>query len=256
MHSFYLAPEEWGELGKRPEQPGQSLLLQGGEFTHLAKVLRMRPGDELELLDGCGRSGRFCLRALQKKAAELEALEITLHPRPGGHTLAMGYNKGLRRSWLLEKAVELEAGGLWFWQAERSQGKMPNAQTDPEAVEGWKGQLIAGAKQCKNPWLPELRTLPGGAAELAATRQNFNTAYVLWEEAEHSQMLSPEMLRQENCLFVLGPEGGISQAEMKIFTEAGFQPLSLGERILRWETAALLCLGLAWWGKELARFKP
>jgi 16S rRNA U1498 N3-methylase RsmE len=51
--------------------------------------------------------------------------------------------------------VELEADGLWFWQAERSQFPVPS-----DAKDTWHASLVAGAKQCRNPWLPELRTLP------------------------------------------------------------------------------------------------
>ncbi len=217
----------------------------------MSRVLRFRPGDELELLDGQGRKGRFSVRAVNKRNAELVPLEIAMFERPPGNTIALGYNKGLRRSWLLEKAVELEAGAVWFWQAERSQGKMSQAGKDDEAARSWQAQLIAGAKQCSNPWLPELRTLPRGAEELAELAEGFNRAYVLWEEADPRAMLTQDMLEKENSLYVLGPEGGISPAEIEIMEKAGFSVLSLGARILRWETAALLCMGLAWWGNNL-----
>ena len=235
--AFYLAPALWRE----------SFHLTGPEHTHLAKVLRARPGDALRLLDGQGREGIFTVSQINKQHTLLHPQEMITHPRPkGGAVLALGWTKALRRSWLLEKAVELEAGALWFWQAKRSQTPVPE-----ESKETWQAQLIAGAKQCLNPWLPEIKTLPGGAAELIAASQNFKHRFILHEDPNHGRSLTlSDLPRQDSPLFILGPEGGFAPEETTAFLDAGLTPITLGRRILRWETAALLCLGLAWWGRE------
>lgn len=237
MRTFFLPASGWHE----PYQ------VTGQEARHLVTVLRIRPGDTVRLLDGEGREGIFTVGDASKNCVTLHPEKITLHERPDSRvTLAVGYGRGIRRGWLLEKAVELEAGGIWFWQADRSQGKVPE-----ENKESWFAQMTAGAKQSNNPWLPELRTQPGGIGDLVAARRAFSRAYVLWEGDTADRVLALEDIAPAgDTLFVLGPEGGFSEREITALTAASFTPVSLGNRVLRWETAALLCLGLTWWARQ------
>lgn len=240
MRAFFLHPESW----KAP------FILHGQEARHIARTLRLRPGEHILLLDGQGRYGEFSLLSVKAEAVKLEPLNLRQAPAPNGRAfLAAAYTKAARRSFLLEKAVELNAGGLWFWQAEHSQTALPDLPR-----EHWQAQLIAGAKQSLNPWLPELRMLPGGAGEVAARGKSFARRFLLWEEALHQDMLNFAQLapgpENENTLFVMGPEGGLSRTEADLFLAQGFTPVSLGRRVLRWETAAVLCLGLCWWAGE------
>ncbi|MCC8194911.1 MAG: 16S rRNA (uracil(1498)-N(3))-methyltransferase [Deltaproteobacteria bacterium] len=236
MHTFFLPAEAWHE----PYQ------VTGTEARHLVSVLRIKRGDTVRLIDGLGREGIFTVCETGKRHASLTPETIVIHKRPPGITLAIGYGRGLRRGWLLEKAVELEAAGVWFWQADRSQGNVPE-----ESKETWLSQMLAGAKQTGNPWLPGLATLPGGVDELIMKRDGFDKRFVLWEGAAQGAILSLEDLTPAaNVLFALGPEGGFSEREITRLTQADFTPVSLGNRILRWETAAMLCLGLAWWARQ------
>lgn len=215
----------------------------------MAAVLRIQPGQRVRLLDGIGREGVFIVTGVAKHTVALTPERIFMHERPESTvTLAVGYGRGIRRGWLLEKAVELEAGGVWFWQAERSQGKVPAI-----GKETWFAQMAAGAKQSNNPYLPELRTVTGGVTELVAAREGFDKTYVLWEGDTNGAVLSfSEVASPGNKLFVLGPEGGFTDREITELVHASFVPVSLGKRVLRWETAALLCLGFAWWARQCA----
>lgn len=240
MRSFFLAPEQW------PEND-QEAVLDGAEARHLLKVLRAAPGDTIRLFDGAGREGRFEITGCDKVRARLRPLDVRTVPQPERRTvLALGWSKAVRRGWLLEKAVELEATGIWFYQADRTQGRVP-----AEVKENWSGQLVAGAKQSANPWLPVLRTLPEGVHGLAAAATDFDLACLLWEDQAQPQLLDHTRLRDtRSVLFVLGPEGGFSPREIDTLAQSAFLPVSLGDRILRWETAALLCLGLRWWSGQ------
>lgn len=240
MHTFFLPAQSWRE----PYQ------VTGSEARHLVSVLRLTPGDSVRLLDGEGREGLFTVADAAKHKVTLRPERIMTHDKPAGAaTLAIGFGKGLRRGWLLEKAVELEAGGVWFWQADRSQGKVPG-----EGKETWFAQMTAGAKQSNNPWLPELRTLPGGVAELAAEGERFTRKYILWEgDTEGAVLSSDDLAPKGDALFVLGPEGGFTGREVDALADAEFVAVSLGNRVLRWETAALLCLGLSWWTRQQVR---
>ena len=142
---FYLAPECWGDTAN----------LEGQEARHLGQVLRAEPGTEVGLLDGRGRSGIFVVRKVGKKNVQLERVSETLTPAPLSQAVvALAYSKAVRRGFFMEKAVELGAHGVWLWQGDHSQGKL-----SATAEEACLGQMIAGAKQSGNPWLPEVRPL-------------------------------------------------------------------------------------------------
>ncbi|MFV0421602.1 16S rRNA (uracil(1498)-N(3))-methyltransferase [Oleidesulfovibrio sp.] len=237
MKTFFLPREEWGE----------TCTITGSEAQHICKVLRMHAGEQIRVLDGQGTEGTFEITSVSKQNVGLRQISVTSHPVPAHQAyIAIGWGKSVRRSWIFEKAVELEAAGVWLWAADRSQSKVPE-----EAKENWQAQLVAGAKQCDNPWLPELKTLPSGVTSVVEAAESFDQCFFLWEGHKKEEMLSTEHLKKPGkTLFIIGPEGGFSEAEAKLLKKGGVTPLSLGNRILRWETAALLCLGLHFWSHK------
>jgi 16S rRNA (uracil1498-N3)-methyltransferase len=240
LNSFHLPADRW-------PAPGGEVLLEGPEAKHMLQVLRTSPGSEVRLFDGQGRDGLFELLPGGKKAARLKALELADHPRPlSGLTLALGWNKSSRRGWLMEKSVELHAGGIAFWRAARSQGEPPPVK------DSWREKLVQSAKQCGNPWLPELDCLHGGIGALEEFGTRFDRRFLLWESPEAPALLRPAMLATGRCLAALGPEGGLDDAEVRRLLDAGYEPVTLGRSVLRWETAALHCLSLAFHGAEEA----
>jgi 16S rRNA (uracil1498-N3)-methyltransferase len=238
VKTFHLPAEHWRE----------PYAIEGREAKHALKVMRLATGDTVRLMDGKGRSGEFEITACSKSRVELAPISITNHEKPACRVrLAVGWVKSSRRAWLLEKAVELGAHELIFWQGEYSQGRVPEEPKDT-----WREKLTEAMKQCANPWLPELAVMPGGAAELARRSSGYEHRYLLWEaQDERPSLIDPHKAGAPgDSLLVIGPEGGIAPHEVQTFLDAGFIPASLGSRILRYETAALACLSLAWWGAE------
>ena len=235
---FYLPPEAWG----------WEVSLAGQEAKHLGQVLRLAPGDEVGLLDGQGRTGRFAVRAVSKKSARLECLSESFTPRPASlAVMALAFSKAVRRGFFMEKAAELGAHAVWLWQGDHSQGKLPAGARD-----SCQGQMIAGAKQSGNPWLPEARALTGGVDELVELSRVADQRILPWEMQENVPMLTPDMAgRTGVTVYIIGPEGGFSARELDALRAAGFTAVSLGARILHCETAATLCLGIHWWASQL-----
>ena len=240
-HSFYLAPGSWRE----------PFTLDAAESHHLVRVLRLKAGAKLRLFDGKGRYGSFRVETADKSGAVLMRESESVAPEPCVRcTLAAGFSKALRRGWFMEKAVELEASALWFWQGEHSQASLPEAEKD-----SWRASLIAGAKQCQSAWLPEFALIKEGVRGLIARRGEFDRALLLYE-GDTAGSMGGRLLRREdlaapgNLLLVVGPEGGFSKAEAAALQAAGMEAVSLGNRILRWETAAILTLGMAWWARQ------
>ncbi|MBD5417740.1 MAG: 16S rRNA (uracil(1498)-N(3))-methyltransferase [Desulfovibrio sp.] len=222
------------------------ILLDGQEAVHL-RVLRLEPGEAALLLDGKGRIGRCRVLAVGRREARLALLGWSFVPQPKSRAvMALALSKAVRRGFFMEKAAELGASGVWLWQGDHSQGRFPE-----NAAAASLGQLVAGAKQCGNPWLPEVRAFDdiGGVIAQAA---GADFRLLPWERQEGVPMLEPGMAgRAGVTVYVIGPEGGFSPRELAALREAAFTPVSLGARILRCETAAALCLGLHWWASQL-----
>ncbi|MGE9985888.1 16S rRNA (uracil(1498)-N(3))-methyltransferase [Desulfovibrio sp. SGI.169] len=235
---FYLPPEAWGH----------EVSLEGQEARHVERALRLGPGAEVGLLDGCGRAGRFVIRATCKKNVRLECLEESFTPQPASlAVMALAFSKAVRRGFFMEKAAELGAHAVWLWQGDHSQGKLPAG-----ARESCLGQMIAGIKQSGNPWLPEVRVLGRGVEELAELSRAADQRILPWEMQKDLPMLTPDMAgRPGLSVYAIGPEGGFSGRELDILRAAGFSAVSLGARVLRCETAATLCLGIHWWASQL-----
>jgi 16S rRNA (uracil1498-N3)-methyltransferase len=227
---FYLPPEHW--------QP--PFCLEGQEARHVTKALRLEPGAEVRLLDGAGREGVFCIVRVGKDRVEFALVSERTHPAPASRAiLAVAWSKAARRGFFLEKAVELGAAEIWCWQARRSQGRMPD-----DVRKNWLGQLVAGLKQCGNPYLPLVRAFPGGARELAGHAPE-KPRILLQEPGGYCPMLDLAKLgHRGDTVYVFGPEGGFDPQEAEMLIKAGYSPASLGERLLRWETAAIMCLSL------------
>lgn len=235
--AFYLPAVEWTTRPILPE----------AESRH-AKVMRLKLGDEVLLMNGEGKIADCRVARIGKKEIELEIGEIVEKPRPPAFVIiALALSKAIRRGFFMEKATELGAGAIWLWQAERSQVK-----ASPGIVAALRAQLAAGMKQSLNPWLPEL-FLFNSIGQVASEAQRCDYKYLPYEEENPVNMLLPGMLgKPGRTIYVIGPEGGIAPGELTILEQAGFTRVSLGRRVLRCETAATLCLGLHYWASEFS----
>lgn len=235
LNTFHLAPALWRE----------PFSLHGEEAHHLLRVLRAKPGQIIRLIDGQGRSGMFTIRTCGKKDVQLACIsEETSPPQPCPLTLAIGWSKSVRRSFLLEKAVELGVSAIWFYQAKRSQGDAPD-----EGKESWERQLISAAKQCGSVWLPEIRVFSSPQALCEASKP-FPSRVLCWEQHQDNTLSPDAITHPDGSIAVLGPEGGLEDCEAALFTAHGFAPTSLGPSILRFETAALYLLSLHHWAAQ------
>lgn len=211
-------------------------------------VLRTQQDQTVRLFDGQGRDGLFQVTQTTRNHAELETVQLESHePLTAGLTLAIGWGKSKRRNYLFEKTVEMNGQGVTFWQAKRSQGRVPEA-----VKETWADKCIQAAKQCGSVHLPELSILPDGIDALVEYGHRFSQRYIAWESDEATEPLSPAMLANGRSLVVIGPEGGFDSTEVDRLIGADFTPVTLGTSILRWETAATYCLSLSYCAGQIS----
>lgn len=240
LNSFYLPAQDW------PSAVGETVRFSGAEAHHMLAVLRTAPDQTVRLFDGLGRVGLFTVQKSDRNTALLEAVSLESHPEQDtGVTLAIGWGKSKRRDYLFEKLVELRGLGVAFWPAARSQGQMPGT-----SKESWRDKCVQAAKQCGNPLLPTITVLPAGLAGLLDFARGFDRCYVAWESDEAHRPLTPADLSCGTSLIVIGPEGGLDHDEALALLEGGFVPVTLGQSILRWETAATYCLSLGWFARQ------
>jgi len=235
--TFYLAPELWHE----------PFILDSTERMHLAKVKRMAEGQKIYLIDGNGRSGLFIVKQITKDHVALTLVTEQYIAKPKSKAImALAFSKAVRRDFFMEKSVELGVHSIYLWQADHSQGSLPS-----EVKKSWIAQLIAGAKQCQNPYIPQIEIIEQGALGLIEKTKDMHKSIILLEQQNDVPMLTIKNIGQEGkTMYIIGPEGGYSARELEIFLNADILPASLGQRVLRCETAALLCLGIHWWAAQ------
>lgn len=237
MHTFYCPPDTWSSEIELTDQ----------EAHHAVSVLRLHPGEQVKVLDGQGHIGIFRITSIKSRRVFLSMDSTDFSPPPIAlPIIALAFSKAIRRDFFIEKAAELGAHAVWIWQGDHSQGKL-----SPALAASLTRQLVAGIKQSGNPWLPQVKILPGGAQELIAISRDVEHRILPWELQDCDNMLPKCLLGQTGrTLYVIGPEGGFSGHEVDAFEKSHFTKVSLGSRVLRCETAATLCLGLHWWASH------
>ena len=202
--------------------------IEGGRLSpedarHAAKVLRLRPGDEIVALDGAG--GRF--RARLKEEGSVELLETLPSNEPRLRlTVYQGVPKADKLELLAQKLTELGVTRLVPVEMERSVRHF-------EKVERLRKIAREAAKQCRRALPMEIaQPMPWPKAVLDMRKRELLVAP--WEEAVDGRLTDLPPCTDVGLL--IGPEGGISAREIE---ESGARTVTLGARILRTETAAL-----------------
>ena len=226
-------------LVEEPVAPGTAVELPERAAHHALRVLRLRDGDAIELFDGRGGGCQARLVAQGRQAqAVVEAL-LPPEPAPALHvTLAQCVSSADKMDWTIEKAVELGASVIVPLQSERATARL-DAERARRKRAHWREVIVAACMQCGRRRLPEL-------AEAAPLARWLQAA----PPAERRALLSPRgegSLRgwqppPRSVLLLAGPEAGLAEQEERAAQAAGFEPVRLGPRVLRTETAGLAAI--------------
>lgn len=219
----------------------EPLTLPAEESHHVAKVLRLRPHDPVELFDGRGRVGRGELSAVDRRRSQVRLQEVisTQPAHPAVH-VAFAVPKGKRLDWLLEKAPELAASSLQPVVFARS---VAGGDTLSEAKrQRWMGHIVSAAKQSGLNHLPQLRPMVALRELLASTDGSLR---LLGDASERSVPLRTALAEAgetPDVTLLVGPEGGLNEEELAAADDAGVRRVRLGSTTLRVETAAVALL--------------
>ncbi len=214
------------------------LLLDGPEAHHLLHVMRASVGDEVTLFDGSGAEFRATVETLRRADAELRVIERCEVDRELPFTLEMGVAlpKGDRQKWLVEKLTELGVTTLVPLITERSVA-LPN----DNALERLQRSVIEAAKQCGRNRLMSIAK-PQAWAEWISQPASGRR---LVAHPSGLPLSDLDIHHPTPIQLAIGSEGGLTDIEVATATSAGWQCVSLGQRILRVETAAIALAAIA-----------
>ena len=210
-----------------PVPLGQAFDLPATAARH-AQVLRLQPGDALDLFDGVGGAwtGQVCAMGRQTVQVRAEAPR-TPSPRPArAITLAVGMPANERMDWLIEKATELGVSRVVPLLTQRTVVRLSGDRAEKRLAH-WRAIAAGACEQSGRDHLPQIDAVQTLAQWLTASGHDGALGLRLPDQA---------------LIAALGPEGGWSEDEERALDRAGFAAVSLGSAVLRAETAALTVL--------------
>jgi 16S rRNA (uracil1498-N3)-methyltransferase len=160
-------------------------------------------------------------------------------------TLALGISSGERMDYSLQKATELGVAAIQPLATERSLVKLAGERAD-KRLQHWQHVVIAACEQCGRNRVPAVAPVQKLYAYLAAVERNKRLLMLSPDAATPLKTVPPSA----NAVLLIGPEGGLAPAEYQAAQASGFEPVNLGPRILRTETAPVAALAVlqALWG--------
>lgn len=235
MHRFFV-----------PQLFAEEMYIEGVDARHISKVLRMQPGDKLQIVSDDGVSAMAEITAIASERVSVRCLEklAESHEPRVRLVLAQGLAKGEKMDFIIQKAVEMGAYSVIPVAMEHSVVRLDGAKA-AKKVERWQKIAESAAKQSKRDIIPQVQQVQSMAEMLANCDC---TTKIIAYECEDRLSLKAALKAAEaaggikELLLIIGPEGGISEGELELARQAGAVPVSLGRRILRAETAGLVAI--------------
>jgi 16S rRNA (uracil1498-N3)-methyltransferase len=230
---------------------GDTIVLTGADAHHAATVKRLAVGEQALLADGNGGLAEVRAGEVGPDRIVFAVLARRLLERPEPRLVVVqALPKGERAELAVELLTELGVDEIVPWSAERAISQWRGDRA-AKGVAKWRRAAEAAAKQSRRARIPVVSEL-AGSAEVAARMAGARLALVLHEDADEplSRVAVPS---EGEVLLVVGPEGGLSPAELALFVERGGRPVRLGAEVLRTSTAgaaalAVLSAALGRWG--------
>ena len=226
---------------------GDCIELEAGAARHLTSALRMSPGQIITLFNGQG--GEYTAKLVEAKKGK--AIVSITHFDPVSREsslpihLAIGISRGERMDWIMQKATELGASQITPLFTERCEVKLSGERLEKK-VGHWQQVAISACEQSQRNTVP-LVNKPKKLEQWQASC-DASLKLVLHHRTESS--LSGTAQPSGQVALLIGPEGGLSEREIEQAVALNFQPLALGPRVLRTETAPLAAIAIlqSLWG--------
>lgn len=222
-----------------PLQTGSEVALCEDAANHVGRVLRMGPGQALELFDGTHLTFSAEIIHADKKSVRVKITDSRKDSRESPLHLHLGQvmSRGEKMEFTIQKAVELGVNIITPLFSERCGVKL-DAERLAKKIQQWQKIVIAACEQCGRNSVPEVRHAM--ALDAWCAEQDSGLKLNLHPRAQHSINTLPQPV--ERVRLLIGPEGGLSADEISMTTDYGFTDILLGPRVLRTETTALTAI--------------
>lgn len=247
MHHFFAEPSDIRD---------RDILIRGQDFLHIRDVLRMRPGEVISVSDGVtDREYRCHIERIGEDTVccRLDFIKEAGVELPVQVSLYQCLPKGDKMEFILQKAVELGVHEVIPVRSARSVVKLSGDKAEAK-VRRWERIAEAAAKQSRRSQMPAVREVTdfSEAVRQASLMDCALIPYELSDGFSQTREVIGGLKEGERIAVFIGPEGGFSEAEIQEAAEHGIKPVSLGKRILRTETAALVFLSWLVWRFEFS----
>ena len=235
MRRFFIPPENI---------QGKIAVITGGDVLHLSKVLRKQSGDIIEAADGRGNILKARIVQIESNLINLDILEThVLEERKVHVRLFQAIPRGSKFDWIIEKASELGVMELIPVVSERTVPKIVD-ERGLKKLSRWQRIALESMKQVgRTTAMTVHRAIP--IAEVGSMIKEKSLKILPWELEEDVTLktLVQANVHTREIEILIGPEGGLSIPEAEDLKKLSFQTVSLGKRILKAETAAVVTLG-------------
>ncbi len=243
---------------------GDTVTLPPDAAHHARNVLRLAPGDPIIAVDGVG--GRFACRLTEVSAKNVQATIEERGAATGEARTRITVAQALPKTsgqieQVLQHGTEVGASGFAFWAAQRSVARLADGEKIEKRLARWRGIVQSSAEQSRRAVLPTVEWLPF-AADVAKAVTGYDATLTLHESGSVSLARALADLpsgggggggdgaSELRLLVIVGPEGGLTNEEVTRFESAGARTVTLGPRVLRTETAALVALAQILYARE------
>ncbi|MFV0253764.1 MAG: 16S rRNA (uracil(1498)-N(3))-methyltransferase [Beutenbergiaceae bacterium] len=235
--------------------PGRTWTLRGPEARHAASVQRLRPGEAIEIVDGDGV--RLRGRVAAAVPGEVQVEVIDLHAEPAAQqrfVLVQALAKGGRDEMAVEAATELGVDAIRPWQSQRSVVQWRGDKA-AKGEHRWRALVHAAAKVARRARLPRVDPFVRGEelVDVVADAVRAGAVVLLLHEQAATPMSTAPVDAAGEVMVIVGPEGGISDDEVRVLVAAGARCVLMGSNVLRSSTAgpaalAVLAQRVGRWG--------
>lgn len=220
---------------------GAVVVIEGDEGFHAASVRRMRVGEHLDVGDGAGVVAQCVVEDVTKAALRVRVLakDTSAVPVPAV-TVVQAIPKSERSELAIELATEAGADEFVPWQAARCVARWDGPRAE-KGLRRWRAVARAAARQSRRAHIPAVN--PPASTDAVAQRVGSVDLTLVLHESASGWLADVDLSEVASIMLVVGPEGGITDAEIDALTAVGARPVRLGPTVLRTSTAAAVALG-------------
>ena len=238
MHRFFTTPENITD---------EKVILRGSDVAHVRKVLRLKRGDRIQVLDGCGNCYTVILSIVGH-----DTIECSINSKEDANncesplriSLGQGMVKGVGFDGIVRKSVELGVDKVVPVSANRCVPKLSQEDVTKK-MDRWQRIPIEAPKQCGRSRVPDIGPKLATVKEFCFFYRESDLKLIFWEEERSIRIKDLSHKNQlKSAAILIGPEGGFSSKEVESSKKYGFQSVSLGPRLLRTDTAPLAAISI------------